>query len=377
MRILQLCYEYPPIGGGGGQVVAALSHELVKQGHQVDVVTMGFKGLVRSEMRDGVNIYRVPAIRSKKSICHPHEMASYLASAFPRVLSMVKRYHYDINHTHFIFPDGILSASIKRITGLPYIVTAHGSDVPDYNPNRFKNLHKVLKPFWRWAVRDADGIVSPSQRLANLIHQAMPEVSITLIPNGITPEYAHSEINGNTNILIVSRMFERKGIQYFLKSLEGTRHPLEVDIVGDGPYLPTLKDLAKKINSEATIKFHGWLDNHTAEFKNLASKASMFVMPSESENFPIVLLEAMAAGLAIITTRGTGCEEVVGNAALLVEPRDPAAIRTAIQTLINSPDLRFQLGSDAKQRVEEKFTWRAVAQEYLALYQELGRRATD
>jgi glycosyltransferase involved in cell wall biosynthesis len=374
VRILQLCYEYPPIGGGGGQVVAALSQELVKQGNQVDVVTMGFDDLASSEVREGVNISRVPAIRSKKSICHPHEMASYLASAFPRVLRMVKQNRYDINHTHFIFPDGILSASIKRFTGLPYIITAHGSDVPGYNPNRFKNLHKIMKPLWHRAVRDANSIVSPSQRLANLIRGVMPDIAITLIPNGINPEYAQTEIKGNTNILIVSRMFERKGIQYFLKSLDGFTHPIGVDIVGDGPYLPTLKVIANKINSRAAIKFHGWLDNHSPEFKNLISNASLFVMPSESENFPIVLLEAMAAGLAIITTRGTGCEEVVGNAAMLVKPRDPQAIRDAIQALIGNPTLRRQLGKTARLRVEEEFTWGAIAHRYEAVYQLGGAR---
>jgi glycosyltransferase involved in cell wall biosynthesis len=377
VRILQLCYEYPPVGGGGGQVVAALSQELAKHGHQVDLVTMGFNSLPSFEERDGVNIYRIPAIRSKKTICHPHEMASYLASAFPRVLWMVKHNDYEINHTHFIFPDGILSALIKRFTGLPYIITAHGSDVPGYNPNRFKFLHKVMKPLWHLAVKDADGIVSPSQRLANLIRREMPEVSVTLIPNGINPEYTQLELKDNANILIVSRMFERKGIQYFLKSLDGAGHPLKVDIVGDGPYLPTLMSISKKINSKATVRFHGWLDNHSPEFRSLMSKASMFVMPSESENFPIVLLEAMSAGLAIITTRGTGCEEVVGDTAILVDPRDPDAIKAAIQALASDPGLRFHLGKAARRRIEEKFTWETITQRYEALYQVLGCRTAN
>lgn len=368
MRILELCYEYPPIGGGGGQVVAALSKELVKLGHQVDLVTMGFRGLPNFEQDHGVNIHRVPSIRLKKSICHPPEMAFYLVSALPRLLKMVKQNHYDINHTHFIFPDGILALILKNVVGLPYIITAHGSDVPGYNPNRFKSLHRILNPLWRRVVQDAKGIVSPSQNLARLIAHRLPEVSITLIPNGVQAAIRELSIKDDLHILVVSRMFERKGIQYFLKSLEGIQDPYQVDIVGDGPYLPTLKTMARNLNSKAPIVFHGWLDHHSTKLQELMAGASLFVMPSESENFPIVLLEAMAAGLAIITTEGTGCEEVVGNAALLVKPKDPIAILDAILTLINKPELRSQLSKTAIQRVNQEYKWDIIARRYVELY---------
>lgn len=370
MRILKLCYEYPPIGGGGGQVAAALSQELVKLGHQVDLVTMSFDGLPSFEQDQGVNIYRVPAVRLKKSICHPPEMATYLVSALPILLWMVRHNHYDINHTHFIFPDAILSSILKKTTNLPYIITAHGSDVPGYNPNRFKLLHQILEPIWRQVVRDAKGIVSPSQNLAHLITKKAPDVAITLIPNGIHSRSKEITAIDDPHILVVSRMFERKGIQYFFASLEGTRHPFQVDIVGDGPYLPTLKTQAMNLNTNARITFHGWLDHNSAKLQELMEKASIFILPSETENFPVVLLEAMAAGLAIITTQGTGCEEVVGNAALLVKPRDPAAILEALMTLIDRPELRLELSQAASQRVETEFKWQIIARRYIDLYQQ-------
>jgi glycosyltransferase involved in cell wall biosynthesis len=374
VRILKLCYEYPPIGGGGGQVVAALSKELVNLGHQVDLLTMGYRDLPGYEQVQGVNIFRVPSIRLKKSICHPHEMAAYMFGAFPRLMELTKHNPYDINHTHFIFPDAVLSLILKKRTGLPYIITAHGSDVPGYNPNRFKVLHRLMKPLWIKVVQGADTIVSPSKRLAALIARNMPSASITLIPNGINLDVSFSSVKKNTNILIVTRMFQRKGIQYFLRALEGTQHPHQVDIVGDGPYLPMLKSIAKNLNTNAKFTFHGWLDNDSIELKTLMANATLFIFPSESENFPIVLLEAMANQLAIITTRGTGCEEVVGDTALLVKPRDPAAILAALQTLIDNPDLRVQLGRAASQRVEKEFTWGAIAQRYVTLYNQSKHR---
>jgi glycosyltransferase involved in cell wall biosynthesis len=91
-------------------------------------------------------------------------------------------------------------------------------------------------------------------------------------------------------------------------------------------------------------------------------------MTSESENFPMVLLEAMTAGLAIITTRSTGCEEVVGDAALLVAPKDAEAIRAALITLADNPDLSDQLGKDAYSRVLQNFDWPIVAEQYVKVY---------
>ena len=134
MRILILSYEFPPIGGGGAKVVVGLANELAYLGHSVDLVTMGFRDLPRNEKVDGVNVYRIPCLRLQESICRPPEMTTYLIAALPVLFRLTKRTRYDINHTHFIFPDAILAYMLRKLTGMPYIVTAHGSDVPGYNP---------------------------------------------------------------------------------------------------------------------------------------------------------------------------------------------------------------------------------------------------
>src|SRR5919108_3063185 len=148
MKVLMLSYEFPPLGGGGAKVVHGLSKELVKLGHSVDLVTMGFRELPRYEQINGVNVHRIQCIRTRESICSTPEMISYVLSAIPTVLRLMRREHYHINHTHFILPDGLVSYILKRFTGLPYIITAHGSDVPGYNPNRFKLGHKLFSGSW-------------------------------------------------------------------------------------------------------------------------------------------------------------------------------------------------------------------------------------
>jgi glycosyltransferase involved in cell wall biosynthesis len=366
MRILMLSYEFPPLGGGGAKVVYGLSQELVRVGHAVDLVTMGFKGLPGYEKVNGVNVYRVPCIRMRESICSSPEMASYVFSAIPTVLRLVKRKKYHINHTHFIFPDGLVSLIIRRLTGLPYVITAHGSDVPGYNPNRFKVGHRLLSPLWRKVIRGSERLVCLSESLKSLVLKHTSDTEIIVIPNGLDTNKFHPDGNKQQRILIVSRMFERKGIQYFLEALEGLALEYELNIIGDGPYLMNLRRMADKLKINA--RFWGWLENTSPELKQLYETSSIFVLPSESENFPIVLLEAMAASMAIITTKGTGCEEVVGDTALLVKSRDPTAIREALTRLIGEPDLCKELGKAARRRLENNFNWTVVAKQYADLY---------
>jgi glycosyltransferase involved in cell wall biosynthesis len=366
MRILMPSYEFPPLGGGGAAVVHGLSTQLVRLGHEVDVVTMHRVGLPRREEVEGVQVHRVPCVRLNASHCSMPEQATYLAAALPYVLRLARRRQYDVNHTHFILPDGVLSMVLRRVTGLPYVITSHGSDVPGYNPHRFRLAHRALAPVWRAVVERSGGIISPSETLEGLVLEAKPDARTVVIPNGITVGPPRQATTRESKILVVTRMLERKGVQYVLEALAGGMFGHEVEIVGDGPYLPTLERLAEEL--AVPVRFHGWLDRSSPELKRLYETSQIYVFPSEAENFPIVLLEAMRAGTAIITTAGTGCAEVVGDTALLVPPRDPAAIREALSRLTADPELCRQLGEAARARLEENFTWRAIARRHTAYY---------
>lgn len=369
MNILMLSYEFPPLGGGGGKVVHGLTKNLVGLGYHIDIVTMSFSDLSKHEKLNGVNIYRVPCIRASESVCHTHEMASYIAFAIPALKRLLGQKRYDLNHTHFIFPDGIISYILKKMTRLPYVITAHGSDVPGYNPDRFKIQHKILNPLWKTVVKNSECIVCPSETLKSLILQRKPDAITSVIPNGIDVDKFNPGQEKQRRILVVTRMFERKGVQYCLEALRGLNHGFDVNIVGDGPYLNTLQNMAT--NHGIDVKFWGWLDNDSPKLKELFETSSIFIFPSEAENFPIVLLEAMAAGMAIITTTGTGCCEVVGDSALLVKPRDREGIRNALISLVNDPSLCRNLGLSSRKRLEDNFSWIAVARRYSELFQGL------
>lgn len=364
MKILMLNYEYPPLGGGAAPVTQSLSEELVRLGHVVDVVTMGFKGLKRKEKINGVTIYRLPSIRKEQSVCQTHEMLSFCISAYRFLPKLMKQNKYDINHTHFIIPSGILSYLNRK--KLPYIITCHGSDVPGYNPDRFGLQHKLLKPLWNEIVKNASCITSPSGYFKDLILKAGKYNRVEVISNGINPEnYAPKK--KEKKILVVSRLFERKGIQYVINAMECIKD-YKLVICGTGPYKEQLNQQIEKSRIK-NVQLLGYVSPE--RLKQEYETSSIFVFPSSAESFGVVLLEAMASGCAVITTNDTGCPEVVGETALLINPKSTEEIKMALIKLIENDSLRKKLGVSARKRVEKNFAWTIIAKQYLNVYEDV------
>ncbi len=118
------------------------------------------------------------------------------------------------------------------------------------------------------------------------------------------------------------------------------------------------------------VAFHGWLDSASGQLKNLYETCSILALPSERENAPVSLLEAMAAGMAIVTSNGSGCRETAGDCGLLVPPHDVSALTEVLRDLLANPDRVAELGRAARRRVEECFDCGKLAERYAALLAE-------
>jgi glycosyltransferase involved in cell wall biosynthesis len=364
-----LNYEYPPLGGGASPITRALSESLAGAGHHVDVVTMGFLGLPHFEQHGHVYIHRVPALRRSPFRAITIEMLSYVMAAIIRSYVLSQRNHYDIIHAHFIIPTSMISVPLKLLRHIPTVTTIHGSDIPGYNPDRFTRGHVVLAPLWKWLMRHTDAIISPSAYLGDLLHKSSP-APVDIIPYGFTP-FPRSHHPRRRRILAASRLFHRKGIHLLLDALAGLDlEGWEIVVAGDGPMLPDLQEQAHRLG--LPIEFPGFLQRE--DLQVLYESSEIFVFPSLRENFPVVLLEAMSAGCAIITSDISGMPEVVGDAGILVPPDDTAALRQALQRLLNDPELRQQLVQQSQERIK-RFSWERILAEHLALYERV--RATS
>ncbi len=325
-----LNYEFPPLGGGASPVSYEIAKGYAKLGHKVDVVTMHYKGLPFFEKKDNINIYRVKCLRKKKEICHPWEQYTYIRAAKKFLKQHLKTHTYNINHTHFIIPTGVISLWLKKNYNIPYIITSHGSDVPRYNPDRFKLLHKFTGPMLRKICNEAKLIISPSKYLANLIRNNIGNFKLKIIPNGIDINQFKPSKKKKI-ILSTGRLLPRKGFQYLIQAVSDKNYGYEVHILGDGPMMNELKELARKSKTE--IVFHGWMNNKSDKYKNLLESASIYCLVSEKENASIALLEAMSAGCAIITSDVSGCPETVGDSGIIVSPKDSIGLRKVISSL--------------------------------------------
>lgn len=362
MRILVLNYEYPPLGGGAAPVCEQLCRLFARRGHEVDVVTMHYKGLPRREKREGVRLERVPALRKHAATCETHEMLSFVLSAWPRVAWRLLRGRYDVVHLHFIIPTGLLAWLATRTARVPYVITPHGSDIPGYNPDRFQSEHRMTTPLLKLILRNAAMIATPSQYLRGLLIDACGPFEVQHIPNGIDVDRFEPRPK-QKRILMTGRLLPRKGFQHVLTALEGIADGWEIHIAGDGPLREEMEAQAKRLN--LPVSFHGWVANDSDLLRELYETSAIFCLPSERENASISLLEAMLAGMAVVTSNVTGCPETVGDTGIVVPPTDPEALREALKPLLADETLCAEYGARARQRVLDTFDWEVIGEQYL------------
>ncbi|MDX1541229.1 MAG: glycosyltransferase family 4 protein, partial [Geminicoccaceae bacterium] len=184
MRVLLVSYEYPPLGGGGAKVVRGLAAELVRAGHQVDVITTGWGALPAESSDEGVRVTRLRTLRMREDRSTVLELGVWVVRALPAVLRRLANERYDAINAHFILPDGLICALACTLFGKGFVVTAHGSDVPGYNGDRFQLAHRLLNRVWRQLVRSPACIVFPSEHLLKLARRQDVPFKACVIPNG-------------------------------------------------------------------------------------------------------------------------------------------------------------------------------------------------
>ncbi len=154
-------------------------------------------------------------------------------------------------------------------------------------------------------------------------------------------------------VLFVGRLYRRKRVETLIRAAAALRDripELEVRIVGDGPQAASIRSLGRELRVDSTIV---WLGNASrAALASEYNRAHAFCLPSVQEGFGIVLLEAMAAGKAIVASRAAAIPEVVPHG-LLVEPENPEALAAAITSLYCTPDLCTRIGAEGRKRVQE------------------------
>jgi len=374
MRILLLNYEFPPVGGGAGRATYNIARELVRLGHNVDVLTSRMKGHKRHEVIDNIMIYRVLTHRKNIHDCGFFGAFIYIFLAYFKLLKLVHSTRYDILHYFFSLPTGLLTVLPGKHRKIPYIISLRGSDVPFYDPYNvpLKIAHSLLKSLTIRIWRQARYVVALSNSLRDLAHKTNPAQPIEVIRNGIDADLFHpGDVPRNSKtfkLLTVSRLLERKGIQYLLKALSQLSNiDVSLTIVGMGNFEVQLKKLCVKYGLNGMVRFFGYCPNE--KLSSIYQDHDVFVLPSLAESFGIVFLEAMACGLPVIGGFTGGIPSIISQEnGILVEPREVNEIKKSILVMKDQPAVRKEMEGNNRKKVLEQYSWLKVAEMYQNIY---------
>lgn len=333
-----LNYEFPPVGGGGGRIAADFCRELARRGYTVLVQTSGHGSLPRRESRDGYEIVRHAAGRRRLHTCSVPEMAAYLGLTLLPTLRRVLNWKPQVLHVHFAVPTGVLGWLIHQITGLPYLLSAHLGDVPGGVPEQTDHLFRWLTPLTRPIWRAAAVVTTPASHIRWLAQQAYG-VPVTVLPNGIDLDLYPGQPQppaAPIRLILAGRLSIQKNPLFLLQVLAGLQDlPWRLDVVGDGPLRWACQGLAAKLGLTPRLHFHGWV--RPEQVREIMCQSDVLVLPSLAEGLPLVGVQALGAGLAIVGSQVGGITDVVqsGRNGYLVPVNDRQAWTQALRAVMD------------------------------------------
>jgi glycosyltransferase involved in cell wall biosynthesis len=273
-------------------------------------------------------------------------------------------------HLHIsqaFLPEAVLAAHLRR--KLPYVAHLH----LDFGPSgRGGFLLRAYKPLVLGPVlRAAASVVvfTAEQRAAVVAQYGLDPARVAVLPNGVHHAFFRAGqrlLHEKPRLLFVGRLSVQKNIPLLLQALDGVSERFETTLVGDGDQGRVLRATADRLRLR-NVRFHGRADG--AELRALYAGADVFVLPSEREGMPLVLLEALAAGLPIVATDIPGNRDVVrpGRTGLLVPPSDPARLRQALLEVTGDAQ-RYRRMSEAARASAARYSWTSVGAEFERLY---------
>lgn len=371
MRVLFINYELPPVGAGAGNATANIARHMAASGHEVCVLTARFGGLPTTEERDGYVVHRVPSIRRRPDRCTPWEMLSFTVGGMAPAVAFARRWRPDVVCPFFGMPSGPIALLMKRLVGVPYVVSLRGGDVPGFLGKDRAMLSALAFPLIKWVWRESAGLLANSQGLADLARETWPEAPITVIPNGVdierfTPPPDRMRPAHPLRLLCVGRLVRQKRFDAVLDGLALSNAAAVLRIVGDGPERETLERQATRLGLADRVEFNGWAERSALPAHY--AWADALVLPSFAEGMANVVLEGLASGLPVIASDVYGNRALVtsGHNGLLTPPGDPGAIARGISRLANDTELVRVMGSNSRAAALH-YTWSRVTAQYEAI----------
>jgi glycosyltransferase involved in cell wall biosynthesis len=293
---------------------------------------------------------------------------AYLAFSLILVLK-IRKQRVDLVHAHFAFPQGLFGLIMSRTLRVPLVVTTAGLDVNRYMQNRF------LKPLVSFVLEHADSVIAVSKPM----HKVLLRYGIfrsVFIPNCIDPfSVGLTDVEAfSKSILFIGTLTERKRPLLLLQGFQRVLAQVpdaQLIMVGDGP----LKDAIVGKIKELGLQLNVTLQSHVSKghLDRLRAESATFVLPSTSEGLSLALLEAMAAGQAIVASRNESHESVLdhGKTALLFDVDDAQDLASDLTRVLTDKHLRTRISSGARRLCFEAYSNSYAAKQLESLYEQV------
>lgn len=366
MRILTLCYEYPPIGGGGGRVAQSVAQALAARGHAVRVQTAALGWRSTHATVENVEVFRTASGRRLPDTCTVPEMASYVATSLLPTLRHLWAWRPDVIHAHFALPTGLLAWAAHHLTGIPYVLTAHLGDVPGGYPQQTDTLFRAIGPLAARIWGSAAATTAVSTFVQDLAHRAYHR-PVTRILNGIDLRRrapAPTALPLAPRVVFLGRFNRQKNAVFLLDALAPLATlPWHLTMIGDGPEMPAVRARLAHHGLENRVTLPGW--QNAEEVHRTLAAGDVLCMPSLSEGLPVAAVEALAHGLAIVASDIPGLWDVVedGMNGQRVNLADPGAYTAALRTLLTDGTRLLAMRRASWERARA-FDLAAIASEY-------------
>ena len=384
MKILMLTWEYPPrIVGGIARVVHDLSKRLIKDGHDVTVVTYREGELPYYENDKGVEVYRVDnyMITPNNFIDWIMQLNFNLVAKASELIA--KEGNFDVIHAH----DWLVAnaaKTLKHAYNIPLVSTIHATE-----SGRNSGIHDETQRYindteWMLTYEATEVIVNSNFMKGHIQGLfGLPFDKINVIPNGINltnfngierdyefrRQYA---LDNEKIILYMGRLVYEKGIQHLIAAMPkilDNYHDAKLIIAGKGGMIDELKAQVEYMGISNKVYFTGYLD--AKQVQKMYKCADVAVFPSTYEPFGIVALEAMLAGVPTVVSDVGGLNEIVehGVTGMKSYAGNSNSIADSILTLLYDHALAANVAKNAKAKVKELYNWNKIAQDTHFTYQ--------
>lgn len=350
----------PAKHGGVERHVEEIGARLVELGHEVTVFTRPNYTPSHAVEHRGMRLVSLPTIGTKHADAIVHSLLATLACLLG---------DYDVVHYHAIGP--CLASPLAKLRGRRVVATIHGQD---WRRGKWGGFASSMLRLAEWmALRVPHATISVSESLAR--HYRSEGHSVTYIPNGVSIHAGDDTsilddlgLREGEYLLFAGRLVPEKGLHHLLAALQDMGEAPKLVVAGDSSASEDYVDGLKGVAGEGVV-FAGYV--YGARLAALFRHCQLFILPSDLEGLPIVLLEALAYGAPVLTSDIPPNVEVLGDQGQYFKAGDVEDLKGALERCLSRSEQMHLLADDLKAWAQREYDWDRVAAQTSALYEGL------